>query len=339
MRNTLIASLLFVISTSLVAQEMPKPPKQLQQIKAMVGDWTGKGTVNTPVGKVPWTSKSSVRWALNGFAISEHLLIEFGEGVPMTPLAFISYTMWDSHLERFIRYEVGSTGELGATEIFLDGNKMSSMATKVHEGEPMIESWVTTVTDDTMTMTSLMGAPGTALQEHVVGTFSRGQFDEPVNCTGTAPFMGAPVPEEMKRLGRSAGTYDIAGYYLMGPEGPKMEFTGVEKFTPVFGGLAMEGTSKGEGWESYSLIVWNARDKCYETFGLNSMGHGQKSQARWYNDKQWGLCHDMMQGPMYTMMRFVADVDDNGKFTKGIAHCLTDGQAPYVGFEATYKLK
>lgn len=335
----LVPLVLVTLTATVTAQEVPPPAKELARLDRLTGTWVGSGMAwGSPDGDqvMLWTSKSTARKVMGGHFLRQDTLIELGEPLS-AKLAFISFTGWDAAENRYVTYEFGNEGELATHElVWLSDDTTLTIAPKFREGRHHIDRWVNKTSGDTMTMTGDTAIEGGAFFPHVRGTAKRVADAEPVSLDGVGAIMTGPS-KEMTRLARCAGHYGIAGTYRMSPDQEPMPFEGTETVNSIFGGTVVEFLPRGEGYEGYGAMAWDARRNRYVTFGANNSGEAHWSEGWWSDDNTMVLtCSAIMMGQP-TLMRQVMVLNDKGHLAKMSADAFSGSSAAYRSFEAKFE--
>lgn len=343
MKTTLPLVVALLSAVSFAQDQAPGPAGELKRFERLIGSWQGKGTVRMApdADPIPWTCQSTYAWTLGKHFVGVDTLIDFGGAMP--PLAFRELLGWDRENQRYVAISVGSTGEGTMSELtFADDDTMVSLVKKAHEGKPLAERSVTTLTKDGMrySMTT-MHATGATI-EHVTGTFTRAAKETPVATEATAAMM--PVAPAMERMHSVVGTYSFAGEMIMMPGQPAMKIHGTDAFESIFGGsvLRMKTTGTAEGspdrYEAEGYLVWNEPKQCFDAMTADNMGWIGTMEERVVEDKiiATQAC-SYMGTPM--AQRMVLTLDGNGKLASAEAWALTGTAAPYCSFKGTYTVK
>ncbi len=333
--SSLVLLLAFV--APVVAQDPPAPPKELKKLDPLLGHWDGKGVVHMAAGDEgnAWTSRHHYRPVYGGHFIREDSRIQFG--APWnTTLAFIAFYAWDAEQGCIRTFGVGNNGTLdfGEMDVTEDGSMVSGN-TMVEMGQRVVERWVLKPEGDTLHMKGERASGTGPLYVHVSGSMTRSKDTADVKVDDLGPFMVEPS-EEMKRLGRMAGRYLIDGKYRMGPGADFQEFQGTETIRPLFGGVALTFEPSGEGYEGWGVMAWNAREKRYRVFSVNSWGMAERSEGYWDQDGRFvaTASGSFMGQPMISQT--VIEMDAEGHATKAHAHAMMSGSDPFLSFSGTY---
>lgn len=338
MKRTVTAAIVVLLVSGLASAQSPEPPKELGRLDRLLGHWVGKGTAQGgPDGpSMPWTSRSTVTKVLGGHFLRDDMVIEFSQPAPMT-LAFRNYLTYDATKKRYLIYSVSNAGDMKVQEMhWLGDDAAVQVDARVFQGKPMIERWTTKFGKGTQTYHGQEMGPTGGAFTHVEGSAKRVKDAKPVDLSKVGGFMAAPG-DEMKRLHRMVGDYEMTGKYAMQPGQEMVPFTGQEKVRALFGGLVLENHASGDGYEGYGLMVWDARDGIYRRINFNSWGmHGQVD-GFWSGDTELVMLFkgDMMGQHMIT--RSVFSVDAKGRFKKGFGHTMVGHAPPFSSFTGTYK--
>lgn len=337
---TILAALV-CLGSSAIAQFTPPAPPQMDRFKGMAGDWEGSGTATMAPGQVStWTARSQVRMVMGGHFLKEEGLVSFDAGGRKIDFIHVTFYGFDQSTGRHVSYSLASNGTIMIQDVEWAGDdKLVSFASSIEDGKRLSERWVTTVAKDTMSFDGMrmMGAaaPATTVQ----GTMKRVEKTAPIPVMTTGPLMPGLATDEMKRINRTAGKYQTVGKWRLSGDAEMMEFAGTETLTPLFGGTVLMYEMAGPGYEGFGAMAWNPARKCYERFGLNSMGSHHPMDMRWEGKKHIvGSFEGDMMGTR-TTMRSILEVDDAGRMIKGWAHSLVGIAAPFKSYEGTYTLQ
>jgi hypothetical protein len=220
------AVLAIAFALPLAAQQgPPAPAPELQKLAPLLGNWHGTGTANLAATPTKWSARGTYRWGLDGHFLQEDFELSF-EGRP-APLVFRAWLGWDRENKRFVNALANSAGEVALHEMTLLPDGTMVMLMLQHEGgTPYAERSLFKVDGDKLVHSIDLLLPQGASKSVVDGFFERGGdgFD---GAFDLAPFAQKADPM-IVRLGRCAGSYDLAGEVLMAPGAPLLKIHGVD---------------------------------------------------------------------------------------------------------------
>jgi hypothetical protein len=340
----------FVPLAPLAAQEgPPKPAEQVAKFDVLLGSWEGSGTVQHGPGgeQSKWICKVAARRALGGHVVREETRIEI-EGAP-GPLWFVTLYGWDRETQRYVRVESSNFGAVQFSEVFWTGPKeMVTSRADVMEGKPFVERWVHRF-DGAAWHFECQQAEGSAeIYTHVVGDVKR-TSEKPSDLAAVEaafmPEMAAGGAPHMKKLARSAGSYQMKGWFKMAPDAPQTPFTGSEQVRAMYGGSVIEFAAKGDevpgfgAYESLGWMAWDAHGRCYRMVFANNMGEIGEQECRFSGDQRLVTTSASMSMGKPVTMRSVIEIGDDGAFQRFAGDMMMDTAAPGRFFEATYERK
>ncbi len=340
MRPTRILLSLFAATcVPLTAQEAPKPAPELAKFDRMIGSWEGTGSVAMGPGQpmLPWTSKSRITKALDGHFIQEETAITFGGGMPET-LRFVSLIGWDATTKKFKQWQVGNTGEAGESELhWADDDTFVSTSSQVEDGKLVVERWTTTLSKDSYHVIGLRATGAGKFAPYVEGTNKRVESVPNSAFSMKGSFNVPLLPEQMKKLAKLAGDYDVSGKMGGGPNGEMIDISGWQRVRPIFGGavLGMYTSGEPQQYVAHAALTWSERDNCYRFLFANNRGEAGMAESRWVgNDLVTNMTGVNMGQP--SAMRSVMKCDDKGTITGSTSHMMMGVADPMLVFDAKY---
>lgn len=331
------------LSLQAVAQETPKPAPELQKYAPLIGHWQGSGTAKMggPEAEASdWESHSTYSWALGDFFVQEDTVVRF-EDMP-EPLVMRSYLGWDGENERYVSVGVDNDGTVGLNPIeFLPDGTIVQMMYRVHMGQGYLERYSSKVTGDSMTFAiDMMSGAGPAM-DGVRGSMKR--VDERAPMALDASSFTAEPGEEILRLAKTAGTWDVKATMVMMPGMPKMDVIGVDVVKPLFDGTIVHVHTAGEAVgmpEKYVGELFYGYDeasKGIRAVYVSNMGEiGAMDGAFSADGKQFILTAAMRYMGQPCVSRMMMQLDANGAPTGAIGHCMLGASEPYENWNATY---
>lgn len=324
-----------------VAAQGATPAPELRRLADRVGNWRGEGTMTEPGNVVTrWTSRSTASWILDGHWLMEDLLLEF-EGLP-TPYAQRSWLGWDRGDKSYVRIAATNGGRAQRQRVALGGDgTLTVLALQSQGGMPYAERIVQTKDGDAYTHEVELLMPRGSSLATVKGRFTKGG-DGCASSLDAPAFLGATPDEQLAKLARSAGEYDVKGAMPAGP-GETMRLVGVETFRSAFGGMALFGTTEGgvEGMPGVAFaghVLW-AHDPATGGLVAHYLGSGGEVMtlaATWLADGQlWSSFAGPFQGKQ-AMQRSLMRFDADGGVVSAVSHAMTDADAPAESHRATY---
>ena len=340
----LLGALALSLCAPTFAQEAPTPAPELKQLQPLIGSWQGTGTAvfDPSAGPVKWTSHSTYRWALKDFVVEEDTVVEF-EGMPQ-PMVLRQYRGWDPEQKRFFGIMISNDGvaKRGDFLIAPDGT-MVLMLDQNQQGMSYVERMSSKIEGDKMTFwIDMMAALGPA-QELVRGTLERTDKEYVIAKDATA-FMAGPG-EQMHKLARMTGVYDIQAKVAMSPE-MVMDVKATDHVTTMFSGQVLHVATKGfaEGdpnpYEAHGFFCWDAANECYSSVFVSNMGEVGQMASRFSADGKSLVSTSAapVMGEL-SVQRHVMHLDDQGRPTKGTGEFITGTGEPFEAFNGTYKRK
>ncbi len=243
--------LLVLLAPALAAQEaVPKPSPELQKFAPQIGTWEGSGTVKHGADgpEAKWTATTSARWVLGGFAVREDTRVDF-DGMEQ-PLVMVTLFGWDGENKRPVALTASNLGAVGMTEVHwgASGERITADVQQM-AGKLVVARWVHRIDGDTCHLSCQEAADDGAFYTHVDGTMTR-KSEKPSDVTlvdaAFMPEYAQSSVSHFERLKPAAGTYEMKGWFKMGPGAPKTDFSGTDEYRMVFGGSVFEVTSKGQ---------------------------------------------------------------------------------------------
>jgi len=134
--RTAFALLSLALSTTLFAQEAPKPDPALKALSYFSGTWQCKGSQNFAGTAIKYTETVTGAWVLNNMWLDIRVTQHKSKENPM-PFGGRSYLGYDSQAKKFVIYWVDNTGGFETAEgAGWEGDKFSFEGT-AHMG-PMV---------------------------------------------------------------------------------------------------------------------------------------------------------------------------------------------------------
>jgi Protein of unknown function (DUF1579) len=329
-------------SASALAQEPAAAPQapELARLGVFVGNWEGSGTALLhPGATARWTSQSSYQWALDGNFLRADTTIQFaGEA---SQLQFLEYLGWDREQKRYVTVTVDNMGEGRFGTLTIADDEVIGVKTSMRDGQPVVEREVSKLGKDSMSVVITLLTGAAPPVEMVNGTFKRLAQARPTALEAVHA-MQPPGPP-MRKLARAAGTYDIAGDFLMGPGMPPTKFTGREALATLFDGaiLHVHTTGIAEGsaqhYEGHGFYAWDGETGSYRAMFLNNMGEAAASEARFVGDDKLVFVMAGMRGGVPFTERNVLSLDKDGKPLHLASSNCTGDAAPFQSFQEDYK--
>jgi len=329
-----------LLSCPVLSQQGPAP--ELQKFERMLGTWEGKGTAKMQPGMppAPWTSKSSTRWALDGHAVCDDMVVEF-PGMGMPPMFMRTYTTWDSDYKKFRVFSLNSLGHLSTSDVYWEGDTLVQFSTGIQEGTPYSERWINQYAEDAVEFESLKvlgtGEPFT----EIVGTAKRiSKTPKQLDITAYGAFIGTAAGEEMKRVTRGVGHYAMKGTSTQEPDGEAMSLSGTTTVRSLFDGLVLAVEDKGEsvGYASEHYLAWAPERNCYTHVAINNFGFATFSEAVWMNNSLVFTDASRMMGEP-AVDRTIIHYDDHGRLQHATSHVTKGAAAPFQTFSGRWTLK
>lgn len=348
-RRLLSSSIALLLSLPAVGQDMPdmSPAKERLKFGPLVGNWAGEGTVTEPGPSGPvtkaWTATGSYRWVMGGHWLQEDFTIHFA-GM-QTPLVFRSYWGWDRERGRYVGVAVSNEGGASVVEpAFLPDGTMVTIVPRVDHGMSFVERSTVAVAGDKMTMQMDLMLPQGDQLRMVSGAFQK--VDKvPAPNADAAVFMGAPVREDMQKLGRIAGVYDVVGEMIPAPGAPSMTIRGTDTYTKLWQGSVVhvrtEGSADGapDVYEMHAYFAWDGVADCMKLVFVSNMGEVGAMDCRWSGavDLVSTMSGTWMGEPV--SQHYVTTFDAAGRCRSAKGWTVLGTRDPMVSFRATYEPK
>lgn len=336
MKTISLLAALAIVAAPLSAQTPePKPPEQLKKFDRLIGVWAGKGKVRHELDQPPqtWTSKTVVEPILGGMFLRETMTISFPD---MTEtLQFVSVYGYDRENGKYKQWSVNNMGEVTEAELhWVDDDTFMSGAIAVTQGSPHVDRWVTHLGDETHSFRGDTAGGDGEFFVHVEGSVTRVKAMEAA-AHKDAAFMVPGAGEEMAKLNRMAGTYDVEGAMFM-PDGSKMPISGVQTMKPIYAGTILESHTIGQpNYEAWGWMGWNAHENRYEMVYVNSMGEAGHHPLYWSGNDLVAVFAGRSMGQP-TVRRSASAVDENGVVTRAWTHAIMAAGEPMRLFDAKY---
>ncbi|MEM7201926.1 MAG: DUF1579 family protein [Planctomycetota bacterium] len=323
----------------------PKSAPELKRLGAFAGTWHGEGTVVMQAGLPPakWSGTWHCEWVLGGFWLRTDAAFHF-QG--MGDMRIREYLGWDTENGRYVLLSVNNMGEgsLTTPHIEDDGGIVQMLAFE-RDGQPQCERVATRRDGDGWTVTSVfLGVEGAA-EERFRGRLEPGE-ERPGPLAEAGPLFPAdqmPGHADMAKLARLAGRYAFEGEVVTEPGKPPMKIRGEETFTKLFGGSIIHAVGKAHpggmefGVETQAFYAWNARERCFSTLYVNSMGDVGEWHTRFADDDALVSVFAGWYRGAPTTRRFVMDLDDQGRPTTGASHLCSGTDAPAPDYKGVYR--
>jgi len=343
MKATLLLPLIPVltIATAPAQLEAPKPAPELQKLAPMIGTWKSTGTMTPQPGMepVPWTSKSSARWVLDGHFVREDVRIEFNDPSPST-LQFISFTGWNRERKRFQALEVSNMGTVSVSQPhFLPSGAIVGTVTAIEEGQPTIDRWISRYDGDESTMVNHRAVGEGAFFVHIKGTGKR-ISPEPSELEPLDIAFNPVALDKMKRFAAMIGSYDVQGSMTTAPGEPSAEITGSDSYQLIFGGTVLANHVKGQpmDYEGLGFVGWNPATNSYGRIEISNTGELYLNDAYWIDD-HFVLTGSALQLGQPMVGRGLFKIDKNGAIVAVTVDNIVSANAPARIFEASYHKK
>lgn len=339
---------LFVLSTCFVSfaraeeRDAPATP-ELNRLAPLIGNWKGSGSATFAPGApaTKWEARGTYREALGGNFLREDFEIRL-EGRPV-PLVTRAYLGFDRERKRYVQVRANNAGKCDLTDLtVLADGAASSIGIFDQGGVPFAERSAWRVEGDTLNLAVdlfLQSGPSVPV---VNGKLAR--TDEAYEADFGAPaFEGAAPGEDLKRLARIEGTYDLRGTVVTAPGASPLTIRGVETFRSAFGGLVIVGTSNGsaEGFPGTheGEVFWgfDARTGSITSVYATNSGDVGGSESRFTGE--WNTLvsvHSGLRRGVPLSQRFVMHVDEKGAVKTVVGHTLLGDTPPLEGYQALY---
>ncbi len=332
------------------AQDKPAPNKPvdlLAPFRPMLGTWTGEGTVRFDPNAEPtgWTARATFQLCLGGQFVQEDIELRFA-ALP-TPLAIRGYLGWDATRLRHVALVITSAGEVGLHKVVhLPDGSLLQVMNQEQMGVPYAERSLFKVDGDTMThAVELLMAEGASIPM-VRGTFKRQDADAAAYAVDpqTEPFLGMPAHDDIGRLCRMAGEYDVAGEVVMAPGQPRMKIQGRDRHAAWFGNGVLRAHTLGSAvgmpgeYESRAYWAYDKKAGCLRSVYVSSMGEIGEMESYWVGNQLISVQTGVMAGQPQAQ-RFVLEFDERGVALRGRGHTMYGALDPFESFVATYTKK
>ncbi len=339
-----------VLSTPfLTAQDdmMMTPPKELARYEKLLGNWEGAGEVVMSPGQdaMKWTSRSSCKKVLGGWAFQEDTRIDFAmEGAP--PLIFRSYYGFDQPTKQFRVMSFSNAGSPGMSRLlWADENTLVGSQSMMEDGQAVVESWRTHFVDGKTYELRITRAVATSAPfVHVSGRMTRGGEGFEVGPDTLALAMAEPA-SAMGRLRDDSGTWIIRkGSVVPMPGMDAMAISGKETISRILGGHIQMGHVVGDAvpgspfvYEGYVYIGWSDQDRCYKSFTLGNSGEFMVEDARILRDGSMVFVSTgVLMGQPMANRTTLAYGDDGKTMHIRTTRLLGTGQ-PEISFEGFFE--
>lgn len=330
---------------SAFAQQPPGPAPELAKYDRLIGNWSGSGNSVMAPGTpaAPWTATSSIQKVLGGHFLREDVIVDLGEDAPFS-LMFRTLYGYDRERQRYMSISAGNMGPPMASEIhWADDNTMITAEVSIEEGQVMSDRWVTSIGKDAIEFACHRVIGNGRPFIHVQGRMVRSNSDKPVELDTGAPSV-VPIPEQMVRLGRIAGSYRMTGTYQAMPDAPELEIGGDQTFTAIFGGLILEGTVAGDempgfgSYQAWAAYGWHPAKNHHVVIYANNMGEIGAYEGSWVgNELVMTVARPYMGVP--SASRSVMSLDDKGGLKRSVGYSLMGSSAPMKMFEGNFVRK
>ena len=323
------------------------PAPELKKLNRLVGTWKNAGTLapGPDATPMPWTSTTTNRWVLGGHFLRERTLIE-GDGIPGS-LQFVNYIGWNKTRGTMMNYSVSNTGEIAVAPIhWTDDNTMVTAATTAVQGQLQVDRWVTKLGTDTIEFVGMQAKGDGDFFVHVEGTGELTSRQPKKIETTDASFMAdlTETPEKMTRFAGIAGEYQMKGWMVFMPGMPKMEISGSETVSPMFGKTIIRFLMKGDPiemspvlYEHEGYLAWDEAMGCYRTLFFNNMGEVAIDECHMAGDRRLIMTNATPKNGQPTVARHVMEFDGDGAITKFWTHTIIADATPSKVFEADYE--
>jgi len=337
------AVLLTAFAVPLAAQQgPPAPAPELQKLAPLLGNWHGTGTANLAAATpTKWSARGTYRWCLDGHFLQEDFELSF-EGRPV-PLVFRAWLGWDRENRRYVNALANSSGEVALHPMTLqpDGTMVMLML-QAENGVPYAERSLFKVEGDKLVHSIDLLLPQGASKSVVDGFFTRGGdgFD---GAFDGAPFAQHADPMMMiGRLGRSAGTYDLAGEVLMAPGAPMLKIHGKDTVRTLWQGAVVhmhsDGGAEGTPGEYHSDLVWgfDSLRKSLRGVYVSNTGAVGVMDGEFADDGSFVATTAGRQQGKPMAQRMIMQFDAKGAIVRGSGHTLLGTAAPIESYRGTY---
>ena len=346
MKRIALLSLLVPFSaTAAATQAEPStsPAQELAGFEALVGRWTGSGTVRDKADAeaLAWTAESSIERILGGHCIREDLSVDFGEAIPGR-LEMSAIYGFDAERGRLVSYAVSNfESGVSVADVYWQGAGVlvSFTTTKDAAGTPTMERRIVRVTEAGWTLRIEYSVGAEPTFTHAEGRFTRAEADATAHVRdASASFV--PAPSEMERLGALVGVWRVEGEMTMVPGAEPMQFMGTDTYTVDFGGQILASHVVGdEGpmgiYEGIGLAGWQPDDSCYRFAWADNMGMIMMSEARWADDRRLVFTHSRAMMGQPSVERAILEFGEHG-ITAFSSDRMLAVHAAERAFEATY---
>jgi hypothetical protein len=344
MKSTLAAPFLLLVAILPAQDAPPGPAPELQKLTPMLGNWTGGGVMNEPGGpSTKWTCTGTYAWCLDGHFVQGDFAVRF-DGIDGT-FVHRTYLGWDRENKRYVAASVNSGGQAYVNELQLlpDGTQVQVSLTK-QNGSTYAQRSIVKFAGDVMSHTMhLLLAEGEPLRM-IDGKLTRGG-DGFTATLDAAAWMGAQAHEQIARLGKSAGVYEVAGEMVMMPGAPPIKIRGTDTFVVRFGGTVLHGKTEGEaeGMPGKYLgdVFWahDAGRDCISGLYVSNMGEVMQLEARWTPDGKFVATSNALYMGQPTAQRMMMEFAADGAAKSAVNHSIIGTAPPLESFRATYTKK
>ncbi len=320
------------------------PAAELAKLERQLGLWESSGTTSMPGSdeKLEWTAKSSARRVLSGHWIEESLWVEF-KGAPFPAYAMLSYYGWDRENKRYVGVVANNEGAVGSSEmLFLEDDLLVSVDHSVTRGHPMLSRNVTRFSGDSFEFKVETTIDNSPLMTMVAGEGKRTAAKGEVSLEKAQAM--APVPADMARLARMAGSYKIKGRVIPMPGAEPMEMSAKETVRTILGGGVLHFHVHGDAvagnpyrYEGIGLAGWDAHARAYRMVWLDNMGMFSDAKSRWSDDHTLISTEAALAYGQPVVSRTVLRIRDDGSLKSSASDVLGGTAAAVRAFEATYE--
>lgn len=345
LRTAAAAIAALAVTAALAAQGAPSPAPELKALVPLHGNWQGTGTATFAPGAPPakWEARGTYKLSHGGHFVQEDFEIVF-DGMP-APMLIRAYLGWDHENARYVSLVANNSGEvrLSTLAVMPDGTLLQ-VQMQSQEGMPCAERSLIKVDDKTMRHSIEMLLPGGASLTVIDSTFTRegGGYE----CAFDAPmFGGKKANADLKRLCKSAGTYQVEGSMVMMPGMPETKIRGTDTGRACWQNSVLHietvGTAEGMPGEYRGDVFWGrdpVRD-CMVGVYVSNFGEVMTMDAQWAKDgKLVATTATKLMGEP-SLQRTTMEFDADGHSTKAWSHALIGTNPPLQTFTATYTKK
>lgn len=329
---------LVAVSVAATCSAQAAPPKQVAKFDRLIGVWSATGTAVMEPGMpaMPWTSTSHVRKVMNGHFVRDDMVIEFGDALPGS-IQFTTFFGYDIQNKKFKQLAVDNMGGLEEVEIhWVDNNTMVTSSSKIENGQPVVDRWVTRLGDGKYSFVGHRAVGGGEFFEHVKGVAVISKAVEAAAHKDESFNIPAP-PKPMDKLARMKGRYSVKGEMVQEGVPEPIPITGDQTIKPIFGGTVLEMLTTGQpgNYEAWAVMVWSEQKQCYHIGHANSWGEFGLAESRWIGEKLITTHAGTAQGKP-VVHRSILMCDASGAVTGGTTHMIAGDSDPLKIFWSTY---